>query len=734
MTVNTISLEQQVAELKQLLSSLEHASTLQDKLEILNALPIVQAYLQTPNPVCIFLKGLTPACDYAIKSIIAIGQAPVVFNMHHTQEDRFEKLRQLLEQVLDVEKFYQHIGGIIGYHVIMLLMIINQQKTSAPAFDRTRYIHPDGFYVDQDELEVRQAVRWGIENIKNLAEMYPVGGSGDRLNLIDEKTHIPLPAATLAFLGRTLLEGLIRDLQAYEYLAYKLLGEQSVTPIAMMTSVEKDNHQHVMNICKEHKWFGRPSESFYFFIQPLVPVITIDGNWSLTAPLTLALKPSGHGVIWKLADEQAIFTWFESMKRTKCVIRQINNPLAGIDNSILALIGMGCHQHRVFGFVSCERLLNSAEGTNVLIETKTDNGYEYCLTNIEYTTFHQKGIGEIPAEPGSLFSIFPTNTNILFADIPAIRQIVKTCSIPGHMINMKSQVSYIDAQGHQSFVPGGRLESTMQNIADYLVDYFPKQLTEEERRNNLKTFIVYNKRLKTISTTKKAYKPGESPIATPEQAYYDLLSNHYSLLQQCHFELPLWTSLEEYLQKGPICIFLFHPALGPLYSVIKQKIRKGSLHPGAELVLEIAEVDIEDLEIQGSLLIEAVSPLGITNATGLLRYGHAACCTLHHVKISNRGIDSANTQKYWKNEILRHEAVTIKLHEGAEFYAENITLNGNHFFEVPAYHRLTLYGSTKGQWVEDLQPIVKPTWQWEYAFDAEDRILLTKTKNTQQTF
>lgn len=726
MTVNILPLEQQVTELKQLLSSLECATTLHDKLAILNALPIVQAYLEAPSAIRTFLTGLTPDCDYAIKSIIAIGQAPIVFNMHNTQENRFEQLRQLLEKILNLEAFYKYIGGIIGYHLTMLSMIISQKKPSTPPFDHACYIHPDGFYIEEDRLEVRQAIRWGIENIKNLAEMYPVGGSGDRLNLIDEKTGVSLPAAVLPFLGRTLLEGLIRDVQAYEYLAYKLLREQFITPIAMMTSAEKNNHAHILNTCKQCKWFGRPSDSFYFFMQPLVPVITEAGNWSLSAPLTLFLKPSGHGVIWKLAEEQGIFDWFESMGRTQCLIRQINNPMAGIDHALLALMGIGSHQHRVFGFVSCERLLNSAEGTNVLIETQVENGYEYCLTNIEYTDFNQKHIGEVPAHPGSPFSIYPANTNILFADIPAIHQVAKKCVVPGHLINMKSKVPYIDAQGNQSFVPGGRLESTMQNIADYLVDYFPKQLSQEERINNLKTFLIYNKRIKTISTTKKSYTPGDSPVATPEQAYYDLLSNHYSLLQQCHFELPPWNTIEDYLQKGPSCIFLFHPALGPLYSLLKQKIHKGSLCPGAELVLEIAEVDIEDLQVQGSLLIEATSPLGITNAAGILQYGHASCCTLRHVKIRNRGIDFAATKKYWKNDVARHEAVKIILHEGAEFYAENVSLTGNHHFEVPAYHRLVLHASTEGQWVEDLQPISKPSWQWEYAFDAEDHILLTK--------
>ncbi len=45
--------------------------------------------------------------------------------------------------------------------------------------------------------------------------------------------------------------------------------------------------------------------------------------------------------------------------------------------------------------------------------------------------------------------------------------------------------------------------------------------------------------------------------------------------------------MEEYLQRGPGFIFLYHPALGPLWDVIAQKVRGGALAPGAELVLEV---------------------------------------------------------------------------------------------------------------------------------------------------
>lgn len=50
----------------------------------------------------------------------------------------------------------------------------------------------------------------------DLGEMYPLGGSADRLGLVDPNSGECLPAAMLPFCGRTLLEGLIRDLQVLD--------------------------------------------------------------------------------------------------------------------------------------------------------------------------------------------------------------------------------------------------------------------------------------------------------------------------------------------------------------------------------------------------------------------------------------------------------------------------------------------------------------------------------------
>lgn len=55
-----------------------------------------------------------------------------------------------------------------------------------------------------------------FQGLPDLGEIYPLGGSADRLGLVDPQTGECLPAAMLPYCGRTLLEGLIRDLQVPE--------------------------------------------------------------------------------------------------------------------------------------------------------------------------------------------------------------------------------------------------------------------------------------------------------------------------------------------------------------------------------------------------------------------------------------------------------------------------------------------------------------------------------------
>ncbi|MBS0619880.1 MAG: UTP--glucose-1-phosphate uridylyltransferase [Verrucomicrobia bacterium] len=575
--------------------------------------------------------------DLILKSLLAIGQG-------HLFQGCDGDFSELIEALLPVEKFYKEMGGIVGYHVAMLRHMKHSRKGQV---GREVYTPPSGIDISSDTPEVRAYTEEGLANLPYLAELYPLGGTADRLRLIDPETGEPLPAARLPFCGRTLLEGLIRDVQARENLYYERFGQHVTVPIAMMTSFEKENHQRVIAIFEENDWFGRPRDAFRFFRQPVVPTMDQNGVWCTVAPMKLLMKPGGHGVIWKVAEDAGVFVWLLKRGQRKLLVRQINNPIAGVDHGLLTFCGVGFGRDMRFGFASCPRLVRAAEGVNISIER--EDGLR-CLTNIEYCDFTKRGIADSPREEGSPYSQFPSNTNILFADIAAIREAVKLCPIPGMLVNLKMHAEREVA----------RLESTMQNIADcfwYAED--PK------------TFLTYNARQKTISTTKREFLGG-TLLETPEGCFYDMLLNAHDLLTRyCGFSVPELPTAQHYVESGPTFLFLYHPALGPLYARIAEKLRGGILSPGAEVELEIADVEIENLEVKGSLRVHALLPLK-----------DGGKCRLKNVRIENRGIDFSKENLYWKNQIARHECCEIILHGNGEFCAEDLVFSGDLRIEV----------------------------------------------------
>ncbi len=638
------------------------------------------------------VENLNLSHQLALYALVAAGQGERLL-----ESMEIKKVMPLLNQLVEVEQFYASIGGLIGYHARMIELLGTQET---PLKEKSRYLAPEGISIAEE------GAKWAIEGIRTLGEIgeiYPLGGAADRLRLYDEKTHQPLPAARLPFLGKTLLEGLIADLQAREYLHYKLFGQQLTTPIAIMTSHEKNNHQHILEICEEAGWFGRPKEMFKLFCQPLVPTINKEGSWCLQGPQQLLLKPGGHGVLWRLAQEEGVLSWMQNFNRHKALVRQVNNPVANTDDGLLAFTGIGCVKNKRFGFASCPRQVKASEGVNVLIETPMDEGYKYTLTNIEYCDFKRFGIHDTPERPGSIYSRFPSNTNILFVDIDAVLKAVKKCPIPGILVNMK-KISYKTESGIKKEEEAARLESTMQNLADFMHESFDKPLKEGER-DILQTYLTYNHRRKTISAVKREFTLGSSLLETPEGCFLDILQNGRDLLtNHCHIQMPPLSDPTQFFEHGPSFIFLYHPALGPLYSIIGQKWRGGKLHFGSEVQLQISEIDFENLVVNGSLLIQADAIMGHLEEGRLIYSEKVGRCVLKNVTIVNKGIDHDLPNVYWKNEIARQEVCHILLRGMSEFYAENVTLQGDHFIEIP--HGMRCVAQQKNGTVEfEFQPV-----------------------------
>ncbi|KAE8726771.1 hypothetical protein F3Y22_tig00006230pilonHSYRG00017 [Hibiscus syriacus] len=767
---------QEISRLKTLRLKLSNSKTLQQKLKVLDSDDKVRNSLKTQGCKR-FLSSLGLSLNdlFLVRCLVAAGQDHVLDMGFGFQEnslkspvktalyslvqmiekwdsgngrngngsvlvhDETEDFKNLLKVLGQIEEFYDCIGGIIGYQITVLELLAQnslqiQTMTHESMECEFLEIHPPtGCDLSSNTEYASQAALWGVEGLPDLGEMYPLGGSADRLGFVDSETGECLPAAMLLYCGRTLLEGLIRDLQAREFLYFKLYGKQCITPVAIMTSSAKNNHEHITSLCERLGWFGRGRESFRLFEQPLVPAVNAeDGQWLVRKPFVPVCKPGGHGVIWKLAYDKGIFQWFYDHGRKGATVRQVSNVVAATDVTLLALAGIGLHHGKKLGFASCKRNIGATEGINVLIEKKNlDGEWAYGLSCIEYTEFDKFGITNGHPSPNSLQAEFPANTNILYVDLPSAEFVGSArseWSLPGIVFNTKKSIVYTDYFGNRHSVPGGRLECTMQNIADNFLSTYPSRCYKDVE-DKLDTFIVYNERRRVTSSAKKKRKPSDTSLQqTPDGSLLDIMRNAYDLLWQCDIDIPEVESNDKYVESGPPFLIFLHPALGPVWEVTRQKFNGGSISKGSELQIEVAEFLWRNVQLEGSMIIAAENIMGSTKVDDkdepILQHGHrCGRCKLHNVNVLNEGIDWTSPDNvYWKHDVRRFEALKVILHGNAEFEANDVTIQGNHVFEVPDGYKLKITSGNPGFAVQ-LDPIPQNlmdsgSWFWKYSING----------------
>lgn len=691
-----------LAYLKERLSSI---TSLENRLLFFETIPLVQEFLQEKGANV--FKSFSDKEKYVIYALLSSDQKEIV---EHFLKNPF--LRKNLHSLQLVEDFYAEKGGLIGYQ-LDALRLMQRKKTSSNVLIKI----PKKVDLSTETPSIHKKIYEAVKQIEKMAFIFPVGGAADRLHLTDPMTKEELPAAKLFFHGETLIEKLFFDLEAKEYLHYKLFGKTIFSPVFFMSSNEKNNHQHMQDLLEKKSYFYRPKNSIKVFAQPSVPVMQKTGKWCLKNPEELLLKPSGHGAIWKKMLDENIFSWLKKSSRKKALVRQINNPISRVDYGILAFIGHGLVHDMDFGFAGCSRRVGAKEGINVLLGEKTPNGYKCALSNIEYCDFARFGIEDVPESPQSPYGAYPSNTNVLFLDLERVEKAVNKKPFPGLLINAKPVKIF---EGKDYVVKeAARLESTMQNISEEMDEYCPS-ISEQLQ----KSFITHNVRHKTISTTKKARKPGESFLETPEMCFYDALKNASELLTKCQVQHEPLRDFASYLEKPSPFIFRYHPSLGPMYFVIAQKIRSGKFHPHAECDLQIAELDFSDVELKGSCLIQAKALSGQLTEKGFEYSNQVGKCTLKNVKIINQGLAKESAKNQWK-KLLRKESLSITLLGNGEFYAENVCFEGNHQFVVPNETKLTIY-EKEGKLFAKKEAIKEPSWFWRYELEKDFSICLKK--------
>lgn len=696
-----------------LVDELQKASSLGQKIKYLNENAVVKNELAGRPLLKSFLDSAEPVDAAAILQVIALGQSKVVFGDDdnlRTQKDKFQSLVDILKKT---DSFYEILGGIAGYHLMICQKIVRQLDGAKEKEDRS-FLVPPVWDLRDNANQKRLAVRWGVDGLPNFAEIYVLGGAADRLCFRHPETDLPLPAAIFPYSGFSLLEMLIRDLQAREYLYYKLHGRQVQTPVLIMISLNPQTQHIVSDYCANKDWFGRSPSSFKIISQPLVPMLSIDGAWCASEPFTLHLRPGGHGALWRCIELENAFNWLSASGRQCALIRQVNNPIANVDGNLLAFGGIGWHENKVFGFASCEREEGAAEGINILTREEDESSVKYAITNLEYTD-HPKSLD--PPAPG--WKDYPANTNILFVNLRLIRQVIERNPFPGLIVNLKTKVKCLGEEKVSA-----RLESLMQNLADGILS---KNLPKDAKlkTEHLPTFIKVDYRNKTITPIKKSHEPGMALQETPQGAFLVHLQNSYDLLKKyCGMEVPLVGDEADYLSNNWGFLFYYHPALGPVYEVIAQKIRGGTIKKGSDLDLEIAELELINLDLEGSLSVIAENVM-TSSEDGSRRYSHkTGKCVLRNVTVRNAGIDKSSCES-WKKSNKHTEALQIIINGDGEFYAQNVEFIGAGRYVVPSGHRMHVSQEISGIKIS-MQKITMPSWWWHYAFAADGTLVLRK--------
>lgn len=685
---------------------LRPAKSATDKVTILSKeKSVVDALAKYPELETFFA---TASADekYVLSLMICLNQLDTIFEGFTDLSHKQEALKKLCTTLVNIENFYAPIGGVLGYHST----VIKLMTAPDPSLEPDQYLPPPVHDIRTKNNEVWKTCYEGVARLGSVAMILPLGGAGDRLNLIDERTKEPLPAARLSFCGRSLFEGLMRDVEAQEYWHYRTFGKQVTMPILIMTSTEKNNDQHIEAMGNEAKWFGHHPYTIRRIIQPLVPVIDTEGQWAVSAPLELALKPGGHGVLWKLAQDSGAVQWLTFHGIDAALIRQVNNPLASLDQGFFTLIGYGLSHHKSFGFLSCPSKPGFAEGLNVLSVKKTENTAQASISNIEYTQFSMlKNL--LP----NLFKegVCPANTNILYIDLHQIEGALVKDPIPGMIVNAKTAVEVRHA-GEIIKKIGGRLESCMQNIADGLMSPVCLEKLPTIQEDSLSTFLLLQDREKLMSVAKKAYQPGQNAGETPASCLYDWNRAMRELLvKSCSFTLPPEQTFDEFLRDGPSVTFSFHPAMGPLWEVIGQKLSKGKLTKGSELELDLAEVSCTNLSVDGSLRVIAKTATGPISGTSGRKYSDkVGRAKLSNVTVINKGVKTGDVNALLKGSVERNETCEIVLDGFSELVASNVTLSGDFHLVVPDGKRAILTQGSSGEIVTSFEEIHSPGWTY----------------------
>lgn len=569
---------------------------------------------------------------YIVWAFYLLGQVHIVDFLLDTDKKLFSKRVRLIDRLQKLENLYEKQGGCLGYHLEFSKCLNQKKKYNFEKFSSCSFLELSSL----SQQEISFHVFLGIQTLLETGLCLLAGGRAERF--FDSSSERSM--ASLKFFKKSLLERVLEDIEGLEILYEKFFHRSLTIPLIIMVSSSISLEDSCfIEIKKKDRYLNG---FLKILVQSDFPVISSEGLFLLDNGELITL-PGGHGMLWREAYQQGYFQYFKNLGIKHILIRQINNPLAGLDKNLLLLLGISCAENKSFGVISCPKDVRYSEGSWVKVSDKETSAH----INVEYVDF--------PYLDSRLLEKAPANTNILYFNLEKNWETLSQLPVFEPILNMKTFVTKNCAKEKQ--LVGGRLECLIQDFTKFL-----KDATDE----NPSVLILNSSRETVISSIKKPLK--ESCLETPEKAFFDYTNCSRKLLELCHIILPERRSWKNFLTLGPEFIFEYQPSLGPIYALIQKKIFQGNFFEHSVIELNITDVFFRNISVSGHFIVSS---------------SFSGKCFLKNVKIENQGSFFENPKESWKGELCTTECLKISLDEGSKIYAENVLLQGNLHIDVP---------------------------------------------------
>lgn len=506
------------------------------------------------------------------------------------QDDKARQLAQL--RALDE----QYPGGLSAYVANARRLLAESQAGHNPYAGFVPKV-PSGQRLSLGSAEFDAAEAQGIEEAGRTAFVLVAGGLGERLGFSGIKIALPIDTAS----GQPFIGRYVDHLLALQARSNKATGQVRRIPLAIMTSGDTD--QPTRALLAEHNNFGLADDQLHIIKQEKVPSLRDnDGRFAQAGddPYRIETKPHGHGDVHALLHSSGLAErWHKDGYRWLAFFQDTNGL---VFHALSAALGVSAAQAYEVNSLVVPRRAGEAAGGIVRLE-----GEDRALTiNVEYNQLDPllrattNPDGDVPDESG--YSPFPGNTNVLVMALgPYVDTLARTRGGIPEFVNPKYANEAKDA-----FKKPTRLECMMQD--------YPKLLSPEARVGftQFERDVCFSA-VKNNLTDAAAKASKGLPPESASSGEADVYGLHRKLLTLAGANIAGAPPTD--FAGIPVALFPV-VSLGPRATT--PRVRLGSLGKtsiSARSSLVVAgrgEVVIEDLSLDGALVIEAVEGAHVT--------------------------------------------------------------------------------------------------------------------------